>query len=124
MNQRPDIPTVFISVDLAKEPDFALGPLLVRPSLRRVVCGGREEAVQPRVMQVLVALTRAKGGVVSREELVESCWDGIVVGDDSITHSIAKVRQLADCRGVQAFSIETIPRVGYRLAQTPVTSAA
>ncbi len=115
MNRPTEVGSVFIPVDLAREPDFALGALQVRPSLRRVICNGREEAVQPRVMQVLVALARARGEVVSREELVETCWDGVVVGDDSITHSIAKVRQLADCGGAQAFELETIPRVGYRL---------
>jgi DNA-binding winged helix-turn-helix (wHTH) protein/TolB-like protein len=115
MNRPSELRTVFVAVDLAREPDFALGQLTVRPSLRRIVRDGREEAVQPRVMQVLVALARAKEAVVSREELVETCWDGIVVGDDSITHSIAKVRQLADCNGAQAFEIETIARVGYRL---------
>jgi Tol biopolymer transport system component/DNA-binding winged helix-turn-helix (wHTH) protein len=117
MNRPNEIRSVFIAVDLAREPDFALGPLSVRPSLRRVVRDGREEAVQPRVMKVLVALARAKGTVVSREELVETCWDGVIIGDDSITHAIAKVRLLADCRNVQAFEIETIPRVGYRLRQ-------
>lgn len=117
MNRPGEIRTVFVSVDLAREADFALGPLLVRPPLRRVSYEGREEAVQPRVMQVLVALARAKGGVVSREELIETCWDGVVVGDDSITHCIAKARQLADCGGVPAFDIETIPRVGYRLRE-------
>ncbi|HEY2447142.1 MAG TPA: winged helix-turn-helix domain-containing protein [Rhizomicrobium sp.] len=115
MNRPNEIRTVFVSVDLAREADFALGALQVSPSLRRVICNGREEAVQPRVMQVLVALARARGEVVSREELIETCWDGMVVGDDSITHSIAKVRQLAEFGGAQAFDIETIPRVGYRL---------
>jgi DNA-binding winged helix-turn-helix (wHTH) protein len=115
MNRPNEMRSVFVAVDLARGPDFELGPLSVRPSLRRVIRDGREEAVQPRVMQVLVALARAKGAVVSREELVETCWDGIVVGDDSITHSIAKVRQLADCGSTQAFEVETIPRVGYRL---------
>ena len=115
MNRPADTAPAFVPVDLAREPDFALGALQVRPSSRRVICDGREEAVQPRVMQVLVALARARGEVVSREELVQTCWDGVVVGDDSITHSIAKVRQLADLGGTQAFDIETIPRVGYRL---------
>jgi len=124
MNKPPDISPVLISVDLARERDFAIGPLMVRPSIRRVVCGDQERAVQPRVMQVLVALARAKGGVVSREELVETCWDSVIVGDDSITHCIAKVRQLADCGGDQAFEIETIPRVGYRLTQISDSSSA
>jgi Tol biopolymer transport system component/DNA-binding winged helix-turn-helix (wHTH) protein len=118
MNRPNEMRAVFVPVDLARESDFSLGPLLVRPSLRRIVRDGREEAVQPRVMRVLVALARARGGVVSREELVETCWDGIIVGDDSITHSIAKVRLIADCGGAQAFEIETIPRVGYRLRKT------
>ncbi|HEX3430475.1 MAG TPA: winged helix-turn-helix domain-containing protein [Rhizomicrobium sp.] len=118
MNRPNEIRSLFVSVDLAREPDFVLGDLQVRPSLRRVICNGREEAVQPRVMQVLVALARARGEVVSREELVGTCWDGVVVGDDSITHSIAKVRQLADLGGAQAFDIETIPKVGYRLRAT------
>lgn len=117
MNRPNEIRTVFVSVDLAREGDFALGALRFSPSVRRVSCNGREEAVQPRVMQVLVALVRAKGGVVSREELIETCWDGMIVGDDSITHSIAKVRQLADFGGTRAFEIETIPRVGYRLRE-------
>jgi len=113
---------VFASVDLAREPDFALGALRVSPSLRRVSCNGREEAVQPRVMQVFVSLSRARGGVVSREELIETCWDGVVVGDDSITHAIAKLRQLADFGGAQAFDIETIPRVGYRLTSSALAA--
>lgn len=131
MNRPNEMRTVFVAVDLAREADFVLGPLTVRPSLRLVVRDGREEAIQPRVMQVLVALARAQGAVVSREELVETCWDGIIVGDDSITHSIAKVRQLADCGGVRAFEIDTIPRVGYRLrrreqpvAETPSSREA
>src|SRR3954462_12314515 len=105
MNKPPDIPMMSFSVDLAREPDFDIGSLRVRPSLRRVLCGGHEEAVQPRVMQVLVALAGAQGAVVSREELIERCWEGVVVGDDSITHSIAKVRQLSDCGGQPAFEI-------------------
>ncbi|HEY1614594.1 MAG TPA: winged helix-turn-helix domain-containing protein [Rhizomicrobium sp.] len=122
MNRPNEMRATFRPVDLAREADFELGPLLVRPSLRRVVRSGREEAVQPRVMQVLIALVRARGAVVSREELVETCWDGIVVGDDSITHSIAKVRLLAECGSKPAFEIETIPRVGYRLVPSPAAA--
>lgn len=125
INRPAEEPKVRASVDLAREPDFALGALQVRPSLRRIICGGHERTVQPRVMQVLVALVRAKGEVVSREELIETCWDGLIVGDDSIAHSIKRVRQLSECCGAQAFDIETIPRVGYRLRQSrPIESSA
>lgn len=101
-------------VDLAQEPDFTLGDLAVRPSSREVEQGGGREVLEPRVMQVLVLLARHRGQVVSRDRLIEACWAGRVVGEDAINRCIARVRRLAETRG--AFSIETIARVGYRLA--------
>lgn len=115
MNRRPDLPPALATVDLAREEDFAIGGLQVCPSRRQVIAGDRQETVQPRVMQVLVALVRAKGAVLSREDLIESCWEGITVGDDAINRCIAKVRQISELGGSHAFEIETIPRVGYRL---------
>lgn len=69
---------------------------------------------EPRVMQVLLALCDVKGAVVSRDELIRRCWDGRIVGDDSINRAIAEVRRVARATG-SAFAVETIPRVGYRL---------
>ena len=68
-------------VRLAAEPDFALGELAIHPSVREVVRDGRRHQVEPRVMQVLVALARANGAVVSRDELIHRCWDDRVVGE-------------------------------------------
>jgi TolB-like protein len=78
-------------------------------------------------MQVFVALARADGGVVSRDELVEACWKGLHVADDSISRCIIRLRRLGEDSG--AFSIGTVARVGYRLtaissADEPVAEAA
>lgn len=100
-------------IDLAREPDFELGGLLLRPSLREIGAGEARETLEPRVVQVLVALARRLDQVVSREDLVAACWGGRIVGDDAINRCIAKVRRVGEARG--AFTIETIPRVGYRL---------
>jgi len=59
-------------VILAREPDFRLGGLLIRPSLREASAGSRRHMLEPRVMQVLVALARMDGQVVSRDELIEA----------------------------------------------------
>ena len=64
-------------------------------------------------MQVLVALARKRGQVVSRDELIETCWEGRIVGDDALNRCISKIRKLGEANN--AFRLETIPRVGYRL---------
>lgn len=103
-------------IDLAGEADFRLGDLEVRPSTRQVVSGGQRDAVEPRVMRVLVLLARRRGLVVSRDELISACWDGRIVGDDAINRCIVQLRKLAEKGG--GFEIETVPRVGYLLSET------
>ncbi|MDR3510443.1 MAG: winged helix-turn-helix domain-containing protein [Caulobacteraceae bacterium] len=103
-------------IDLAREPDFSLGSVLVRPSEREVRLGERHETLEPRVMQVLVALARRPGQVVSRDELVALCWRGRIVGEDAINRCIGQLRKLAAALGEDALVIDTVARVGYRLA--------
>src|SRR5215218_2054863 len=101
-------------MQLAHQSAFSLGTLEVRPPTCEVVMPHGREVLQPRVMQVLVTLARAEGGVVSRDDLIETCWNGRVVGEDAITLVMMKLRKLA-ARTQGAFAVETIPRVGYRL---------
>lgn len=108
------------SIDLAEEAAFALAGAEVRPATLEVISGERRELLEPRVMQVLVALARRRGEMVSRDELIAQCWGGRIVGEDAITRALAQLRKLAKSLG--GFEIETIPRVGVRLvegAETP-----
>ncbi|HEY2447140.1 MAG TPA: winged helix-turn-helix domain-containing protein [Rhizomicrobium sp.] len=115
MNEHLKPPRVPEPIRLSDEPDFSLGNFQVQPSLREVRWGDRREQLEPRVMQVLVALSRAGGAVVSRDDLNERCWDGRIVGEAAINRCISKLRELSDAAGKTSFQIETIPRVGYRL---------
>ncbi len=101
-------------IDLAKESAFDLGAIHVRPSAREVLLPKRRELLEPRVMQVLTALAQADGEVVSREELIERCWAGRLVSEDSINRCIVRLRKLGEAAG-GAFVIETVPKIGYRL---------
>jgi DNA-binding winged helix-turn-helix (wHTH) protein len=103
-------------IRLAREPDFRLGGLKVRPSLCEVEAHGRRRRLEPRVMQVLVALARADGRVVSRDGLIDSCWGGRIVGEDAINRCIGKLRRLAEAFD-GGFAIATVPRIGYRLTR-------
>src|SRR5271155_633368 len=114
MNDRFARAGAIARVDLAHEPDFTLGNIEVCPSLRELAGDGWRETIDRRVMQVLVALARAKGNVVSRDDLIESCWEGVIVGDEAINRCISRLRKAAEASG-KAFTIETVSRVGYRL---------
>ena len=103
-------------IDLAREADLRLGSALVRPSLSEVVAAGQAIRLQPRVMQVLVALARANGEAVSRDELLASCWGGLAIGDDAINRCIGRLRRLSEEEAPGAFTIGTLPRIGYRLS--------
>src|SRR3954449_9491468 len=100
-------------IDLAREVEFDLGGLRVTPSLRTIHGEEGEETIEPRVMQAMVALARQENRVVSRDQLVATCWDGRTVGDDAINRCISRLRRVGGEH--RAFTIETIPRVGYRM---------
>ena len=101
--------------DLANIPDFCLGELTVSPSRRKITGPSGTADLQPRVMQVLVLLAQSAGQVVSRETLLDRCWGGVYVGDDSLNRVVGALRKLVIDTADDSFAIETIPRVGYRL---------
>ena len=82
-------------IDLAREADFAMGPLKVRPSRREIEGGGDRKVLQRRVMQVLVALAHPSAEVVSQDELISRCWGGLAVGEDAVGRCIGQLRRLA-----------------------------
>lgn len=102
-----------MTVELAKAEDFSLAGLTIRPALRTIEAAGSSVTLEPRVMQVLVLLARNLAQPVDRDAMIEECWGGVIVGDDAIQRCIGRLRRLAS--EVGGFSIETIPRIGYRL---------
>lgn len=102
-------------MDLGSEPAFALGAADVAPAACAVSWEGETLRLQPRTMQVLVALAQAGGEIVSREALVARCWAGQVVGDDALNRVAGQLRRLAEQLDGRAFELRTIPRVGYQL---------
>lgn len=102
-------------VQLAREQPFRLGTLEVRPSTREIVGPDKRAVLQPRAMQVLVALARARGRVVDRDELMQSCWAGVVVGEESVTRVVSRLRAALQAMDAVDCRVEAIARVGYRL---------
>ena len=94
---------------------FTVGALTVRPAPRELAGPGGLVALEPRVMQVFLALSQAGTEVVSRDALLALCWPGMVVGDDSLNRAIAELRKALRSAGA-GINVETIPKTGYRLS--------
>lgn len=103
-------------VELAAAASFRLGEVVVEPAMRQVSYpDGECERLEPRVAETLVALHRANGAVLSRDDLTAACWRGIVVGEDAIQRVIQRLRKVAARAG--SFRIDTISKAGYRLIE-------
>lgn len=111
-------------VNLAQEPPFRLGPLEIFPATLEIIRDGEKVVVEPRVMQVLTALAHASGSVVARDELLQRCWEGRVVGDDAIHRILSRLRRLSEGVAKGVFKVETITKVGYRLVELSARKGA
>jgi Tol biopolymer transport system component/DNA-binding winged helix-turn-helix (wHTH) protein len=94
---------------------FCVGDWLVEPELNRIQRGGEKAHLEPKVMEVLVCLSRANGSVVSKERLIRQVWQDTFVTDDVLKGSIWQLRKAFQDDSKHPKVIETIPKGGYRL---------
>ena len=100
-----------------------VGDWTVEPALNQLSAAGKTVKLEPKAMAVLAYLANRPGEVVSREALLSAAWSGVVVGDDSLTQVVIKLRKaLGDAAEKPAY-IQTISKGGYRLI-APVTQPA
>ncbi|MGD8275277.1 MAG: tetratricopeptide repeat protein [Thiohalocapsa sp.] len=102
---------------------FLLGDICIDPFGLEIRRSGSKQRVEAKVMEVLLALARQPGQVLSREELEQEVWRGRVVTDDALTNAIRKLRRALDDNPRQPRFIETIAKRGYRLKATPTPIA-
>lgn len=100
-------------IRLADLPAMRLGKLTVKPSTLEVSGPDGTVALEPRCMKVLVVFHEHVGRTVSRDLLIDRCWNGRIVTDGALNRCVAQIR-----RALAAdpdIAIDTIPRVGYCL---------
>ena len=110
-------------IELGEIADFDLGGVRVSPARREVSLNSARRELEPKVAQVLVALAAARPHVVSRDRLIEQCWDGRIVGDDALNRCIVALRHLAREFSPPPFAIETVARVGYCMIERATDDA-
>jgi len=95
--------------------DFRLGDWRVQPTLCRLSQNGRVVQVRPKVMDLLVFLSRAPGVVISKEALLNEVWKTEAVSESALTRTVAELRQALGDSAESPHILETIPKRGYRL---------
>lgn len=107
-------------------PPFRLDGWRIEPSLNRLIGDDRLIQIEPRVMQVLCRLASAPGRVFSRQELLDTVWSEVTVGEEALTRAIAELRKAFGDNAKSSRVIETIYKGGYRLLlpATPVETEA
>lgn len=109
-------------VNNLNETAFCLGDWLIEPSLGRVTGGDSNpessSKLEPQVMAVLLCLAKYQGEVVSRETIEAQAWPNRVVGYDSLSTAIIKLRKALADNSKKPRYIETVPKRGYRLIAT------
>ena len=92
-----------------------LGEVDVRPLENWLNVNGRRVRIEPKSMEVLLALAEVDGRTLGREALIARVWPRGFVSDDALNRCVSQLRSaLGDTARAPSF-IATVPRVGYRL---------
>lgn len=97
---------------------FAVGDWQADCAAGTLTGRGRQQRLEPKVMDLLVLLAAQGGRVVSRDDVMAALWPRVVVGDDSLARTVSKLRQALGDDAKAPIYIETIAKRGYRLLAT------
>lgn len=89
--------------------DFTFGRCVVQASARQLLVDGQPVRLGARAFDVLMALLQRSDTVVSKNELLDTVWPGLVVEENNLQVQVSALRKLL---GPQ--TIVTIPGRGYR----------
>ena len=92
--------------------ELAFGRFRLQPG-RQLFLGNDPIPLGAKPLNILTALVTAQGDLVTKDELIEHVWPGMVVEENAIQAHISAIRKLL---GEDARLIATVPGRGYRFA--------
>jgi DNA-binding winged helix-turn-helix (wHTH) protein len=81
---------------------------------RELARGGESIAIEPQVFDLLVYLIENRDRVVTKDNLIETIWNGRIVSQSALTSRINAVRKAVGDSGKDQGLIRTIARKGFR----------
>ncbi|MDB5445507.1 MAG: Adenylate cyclase Guanylate cyclase, partial [Phenylobacterium sp.] len=98
----------------------AFGPFRLLLAERRLERDGKTVRIGGRALDILIALAAQPGRVVSKAQLSEAAWPGMVVEEANLRFHIGVLRKALDPGASSESFITTVAGRGYRL-RAPVT---
>jgi len=87
---------------------------------RQLFLDGQPVPLGAKPLNILTALVTADGNLVTKDELIERVWPGMVVEENAVQAHISAIRKVL---GDEARRIATVPGLGYRFCG-PIESKA
>lgn len=101
---------------MTRDEIYAFGEFELDVSNRRLTRSGRHVALPPKAVDLLTALVRQAGRLVTKRELLDAVWPDAFVEEGIVSVHISTLRKtLGDRHGATPY-IETVSRSGYRFA--------
>ena len=92
---------------------FRLGDWEVLPSLRVLRRDGVDTSPEPMAFDVLIALAKRDGALVTKDEIIEEVWNGRAFSDEPLQQKISMLRgHFGDSKPFEY--IGTVHKKGYR----------
>ncbi|TNE67537.1 MAG: tetratricopeptide repeat protein [Alphaproteobacteria bacterium] len=101
-------------VDLTPAP-FRIGGWTVFPETGRIGMGDNIVTLEPKVMGLLLLLAKADGALLSREQIEQDLWGGMILGEDTVARTVSRLRRALGDDAKKPLYVETLPKRGYRL---------
>jgi Tol biopolymer transport system component/DNA-binding winged helix-turn-helix (wHTH) protein len=90
------------------------GPFAFDTTACRLSRDGVEIHLTPKAAAVLCYLLRKPGELISKDEFLETVWEGVFVREESLTQAISVIRQTLGDSAQSPRYIETVSGEGYR----------
>jgi len=97
---------------------YQVGDWTVYPQLNEMTQGDVTVTLEPRIVKLLNCFCAHPDRVLNRDLLIEKAWDGIIVSESTINHTVGALRRALGDNARKPNYIQTVAKKGYRLLAT------